>query len=84
MAEAGVEGLLIANQIVGQQKIDRLVALLRRSDVMVAVDALQNATDLSAAMQDAGLRLKVLIEVDVGMGRCGVQPGEPTLELARD
>lgn len=83
MVDAGIEGLLIANQIVGQLKIDRLVALRRRSDLMVAVDALQNATDLSTAMQAAGLRLKVLIEVDVGMGRCGVQPGEPSLALAQ-
>lgn len=83
MAEAGVQGLLIANQVVGQQKIDRLMALLSRSDVIVAIDALRNATDLSNAAQGAGLKLKVLIEVDSGMGRCGVRPGEPTLELAR-
>jgi D-serine deaminase-like pyridoxal phosphate-dependent protein len=82
MAEAGIEGLLIANQIVGPTKIGRLVELSRRAEVMVAVDDPRNVADLSAAFAAAGLTLPVLVEVDVGMHRCGLQPRQPVLDLA--
>ncbi len=83
MAAAGIDDILIANQIIGECKIRRLVALARRSDVMVAVERRDHAERLSAAMQNADLQLRVLIEVDVGMGRCGVEPGQATLGLAQ-
>lgn len=82
MAEAGIENLLVASQIVGNQKISRLVELSRQADVIVAVDDPRNVLDLSRFAVRAGITLKVLIEVDIGMGRCGVAPGEPTLDLA--
>jgi D-serine deaminase-like pyridoxal phosphate-dependent protein len=47
------------------------------------VDDGQNVQDLSHAAQAAGVSLRVLVEVDVGMHRCGVAPGEPTLNLAQ-
>ena len=78
MARAGIRDILIANQIVGG-KIRRLMGLAAYSDVMVAVDDAANAEDLSAAAQAAGATLRVLLEVDVGMGRCGVPAGEPAL-----
>ncbi|MDH7500467.1 MAG: alanine racemase, partial [candidate division NC10 bacterium] len=31
-----------------------------------------------------GVQIRVLVEVDIGMGRCGVQPGERALALARE
>ena len=83
MADAGVRDLLIANQIVGAVKIRRLVELAKRSDVIVAVEALDNAKQISEAASASGVRVNVIIEVDTGMGRCGTLPGEPTLELAR-
>lgn len=79
----GFGDVLIANQIVGTQKIARLVALARRADMMVAVDDAANVTALSAAMHAAGIRLRVLIEVDVGMHRCGVRDAGAAVELAR-
>ncbi|MHB0878313.1 MAG: DSD1 family PLP-dependent enzyme [Anaerolineae bacterium] len=75
--------ILIANQIVGTTKISRLVALRRRTDVMVAVDDAGNVEQLSAAAQAAGVTLRVLVEVEVGMGRCGVQTREAALALGR-
>lgn len=83
MAEAGIGGLLVASQIVGPQKIRRLMELARRADVMVVADDARNLADLAAAADSAGIRLKLLLEVDTGMGRCGVPPGEATLQLAR-
>ena len=82
MARAGIRDILIANQIIGP-KIPRLMGLATYSDVMVAVDDIANAEDLSAAACAAGVTLRVLLEVEVGMGRCGVPAGEPALALAR-
>ena len=83
LAAAGIRDILIANQIVGPQKIARLVGLAHHADVMVAVDDPINVEQLSSAAVDAGVRLRVLVEVNIGMNRCGVEPGEPALELAR-
>jgi D-serine deaminase-like pyridoxal phosphate-dependent protein len=83
MAAAGVRDILIANQIVGAEKMRRLVALRRVADVMVLVDGPEQVAELSAAAQAGGVELRVLVEVDVGMNRCGVAPGEPVVALAR-
>jgi D-serine deaminase-like pyridoxal phosphate-dependent protein len=82
MAEAGIPDIFIANQVVGGPKIERLTALARRVKVAVGVDSVENAAPLSMAFAQQGLRLPVLIEVDIGLGRCGVAP-EGALELAR-
>jgi len=83
LADGGIRDILVANQIVGPIKIARLVALARRCTLTVAVDDAENVRQLSAAAVAAGVTLRVFVEVDVGMGRCGVEPGEPALALAR-
>jgi len=83
LADAGLTDILIANQIVGPIKYRRLAALAKRAKLRVCVDDAQNVDELGKAMQEAGATLGVLVEVDIGMGRCGVEPGEPALELAR-
>ena len=83
LAEAGIRNILIANQIVGPIKIRRLIELCGRADPMVAVDSADNVGMLSEHALAAGVRIGVLVEVDVGMGRCGVAPGQPALDLAR-
>jgi len=83
LADAGIEDILIANQIVGHTKILRLMELARRARPMVAVDSPENVKMLSEAASSAGTRLPVLVEVDIGLHRCGVAPGQPALELAR-
>ncbi len=83
MAMHGIEDILIANQIVGRRKIERLLKLAERCNVIVAVDEPSNAKTISDMAQAAGKRIDVLIEIDVGMGRCGTKPGMETLSLAR-
>lgn len=83
MAAAGIRDILISNQIVGPQKIARLVNLLPHADVIVAVDSRENVVALDRAARDKGVRLRVVIEVDSGMHRAGVEPGEPTVEFGR-
>lgn len=84
MAAAGIRDILIANQIVGPIKIGRLMALPASADVIVAVDGVANIRDLDAAAKAAGRRLRVVIEVDIGMGRAGVAAGPATVALARE
>ena len=83
LAAGGIRDILIANQIVGRQKIARLVGLARHADVAVAVDDIDNAAQISEAALAAGSTVRVLVEVNVGMDRCGVEPGTPAVELAQ-
>jgi D-serine deaminase-like pyridoxal phosphate-dependent protein len=83
MAAGGIDNILIANQIVGNIKVRRLVELRKKTEVIVAVDSRRNVDELSAAATEAGVTLGVLIETDLGMGRAGLIPWEPVLELAR-
>ena len=80
-ARAGVGGILISNQVVGEAKIARLVGLSRWADVTVGVEELGNVQAISRAAQAAGAQVKVAMEIY--MGRCGVMDGEPALALAR-
>src|SRR5436190_12854763 len=84
MAAAGIRSILIANQIVGAAKVERLIALTRHAEPIVAVDSIPNLDELSAAAHAAGAELKVVIEVDIGMKRAGVLPGAPVVALARE
>jgi D-serine deaminase-like pyridoxal phosphate-dependent protein len=83
LVDGGVADVLIANEVVGRAKLERLATLARRAKVSVCVDDAQNARDLDEAARAAGVRLDVLVEVDVGAQRCGVAPGAPALHLAR-
>jgi D-serine deaminase-like pyridoxal phosphate-dependent protein len=83
LADAGLTDLFIANQIVGPIKLERLARLAGRAHVRVCVDDAANIEALARVCQSHGCRIGVLIEVDIGMGRCGVEPGEPALKLAR-
>jgi 3-hydroxy-D-aspartate aldolase len=83
LVAGGVADVLIANEVVGTGKLDRLAALARRAKLGVCVDAAGNVADLDAAAARAGVRLDVLVEINVGADRCGVEPGAPALALAR-
>ena len=83
LADAGLTDVFLANQVVGPRKLRRLAELARRCRLRVCADDPDNVAALSAAAVEAGTTLHVLVEVDVGMQRCGVEPGEPALALAR-
>ena len=71
MGRAGIEDILIANQVGGTEKIRALARAARKGRLAVAVDDPRNATDLSEAVCAQKSALGVLIEIDVGMGRGG-------------
>jgi D-serine deaminase-like pyridoxal phosphate-dependent protein len=83
LAAGGVPDILIANQIVGRDKLERVAGLARRCRLAVAVDDESQVQQLSAALAGSGATVGVLVEVDVGLSRCGVPPGERALQIAR-
>ena len=83
MVAGGVPDVLVSNEVVGAPKLRRLAALARRARVVVCADDPGNVGDLNEAALAAGVRLPVLVEVNVGADRCGVEPGDPALALAR-
>jgi D-serine deaminase-like pyridoxal phosphate-dependent protein len=80
MVEGGIADVLVSNEVVGAQKIERLAALSRRARLGVCVDDLSNLR----AIGRSGAKLDVYVELELGMRRCGVAPGEPAVALARE
>jgi D-serine deaminase-like pyridoxal phosphate-dependent protein len=84
MAAAGIEDILITTEIAGDLKIKRFINLLRdHPKVKIVVDNIAAAKELDAEAQSAQVKPSVLIELNVGQNRCGVEPGEPALKLAQ-
>lgn len=83
MAKAGITEILIANQIVGSQKITRLVNLCQYTDVKVIVDNEANIAELSAAACARDVEIGVLIDMNTGMNRTGLLPGDAAIALAK-
>ncbi len=83
LAAGGIQDILVSNQIVGQRKLDRLAAIARYTRIGVCVDDAGNVDDLDVAARRFGSRIEVLVEIDIGAGRCGVSPGRAAVALAR-
>ena len=83
MVEGGIGDVLVTNEIVGAPKLGRLARLALRATIGVCADDAGNVRDLEAAAASAGVTLHVYVEIDVGMGRCGVAPGAPAVALAQ-
>jgi len=83
LARAGLGPILIANQIAGDAKVDRLFAIAARVETIATVESEFNIQQLEAGSARAGRPLDVIIEVDTGMHRCGAESPEETIALAR-
>jgi len=80
--DAGIQDVLVTNQIASLAKARRLANLARKARIGVLVDDTQQVVWLHQAATDAGVSLDVYVEIDVGSGRCGVAPGEQAVALA--
>lgn len=83
MIHGGVPDVLVSNEVVGRSKVERLVALAKQAHVAVCADDTLQVTAYSEAANKYQVRLDVLVELNVGGHRCGLEAGEPVLELAR-
>ncbi len=83
LASFGIRDILIANEIAGESPIDRFVELSREVPVLVAVDNPKVVADMARLARNRKTEVNVLVDVDLGLKRCGMPPGEPAAALAR-
>ena len=89
LAAAGVTDITITNEVVDPAKLARLARAVRAGGTRfaLAVDSALGVERLARALAEAGVQapgaIDVLVEIDVGHGRCGAAPGEPAVALAR-
>jgi 3-hydroxy-D-aspartate aldolase len=82
LAWGGIPDILVSNEVAGAAKLSRLCALSRITKIAVCADDSGQVEAIEAAARDAGIRMTVLVEIDVGAGRCGVQPGPDAVALS--
>ena len=83
LVDAGIDNVLIANQIVDSAKISALSHLARCCKLIVCVDNIENVNAIQDACKQANSTIYCLIEFEIGMNRCGVSTKEEVLTLAR-
>ncbi len=84
MADAGIENILITSPVATKDKIDRVIALANRcTGFQMVVDNQTSARDFASAANAAKTKLRVLIDLDSGSRRTGIQPGEAAIALAQ-
>jgi|SRR5215472_9140863 len=81
MVAAGADDVLIANEVVDSGKLARIAELAHHAQVCVAADSADAVTALAEAARSAGSTVAVLVDVDVGLGRCGVEGPSAATEL---
>ena len=82
MVQAGIQDIFIPYNLMGEQKLARLAALMQAAEISVTADAEYTVRGYVQAAQQAGRELTVLVEFDTGAGRCGVQNPQQAVELA--
>ena len=83
-AAAGITDIFVTNELVGTKKLSRLITLAEQIEIAVCVDNRQNIKALSEYARLSGVDLKVMLEVDVGGGRCGVQPDQRAIDMTQE
>lgn len=84
MVNAGIDDILIPYNIVGKPKLDRLTSLVKRANITVALDSEDTASGISQQARSDDCVVQVIIEMDTGGGRCGVDSPEKTHLLAEN
>lgn len=83
MLDAGLKDLMVAYPIVQPAQAERLAKMARQARILVSLDSASAAENLSRAAIGCGVEFEVLVETDVGLGRCGLPPDGAVVELAR-
>lgn len=90
MVDGGIDDILIANEIIGEDKVQRLAKLAARCKLAVIVDNAENAKQISSFAADEGSRVRIIVDVNLGsavdrvLDRTGVRPGDDVISLARE
>lgn len=81
--EAGIQDILITNEVVGEQKVQRVLDLAQRARIGILVDHANQVTAFANASAKRQVKLDIYLEMDVGMGRCGVVSIAEAVSLAQ-
>lgn len=84
MEQDGLNNILVAFPLQGAPKMERMLKLAERNNLIVSLDSHKVAQDISDAAAAKGTKIQVYVEVDTGLGRVGVAHHEGTRELVRD
>lgn len=79
----GIRNVLIANEIAGEGKIKRFAELSCEAPVMVAVDNPKIVDEMAMWGRNKHTEINVVVDVEIGLKRCGVQPGDEVVALAK-
>ena len=82
MVASGLKDIFIAYPIVSEQKAEALLSSTDTAKISVSVDSVEAAECLAKASNACGYDLPILVEIDVGVGRCGVANAQLAVELA--
>jgi D-serine deaminase-like pyridoxal phosphate-dependent protein len=83
LAGHGITNILLANEVAGETSLRQLADLCRQVPLIAAVDNARVVDDLARIARDKKAHVNVVVDIDLGLKRCGVQPGEPALALAK-
>ena len=83
LVRGGVKDVLVSNELVTKSKVQRLAALARDATIGLCFDAPEQVALASRVATEFGVRIDGLVEIDVGMQRCGVEPGAAAVDLAK-
>ena len=76
MAAGGINDILVANEIIGTTKIERLVQVAKQARIGVACDDKANISEISSIASKSNVTIGILVDINVGANRCGVAPEE--------
>lgn len=83
LVRGGVKDVLVSNEIVGMRKLRRLAALAKDATISLCFDSIEQVEPASRAAREFDVELGGFVEIEVGMNRCGIQPGAAARDLAR-
>ena len=83
LVRGGIKDVLVSNEVIGERKLRRLASLARDATLALCFDAPEQVDAASRVARDFGIELGGLVEIEVGMERCGIAPGRDAALLAR-
>ena len=85
-AGAGIRDIFLTNEVIVPQKLERLARVAETAHIGLAADDVDVVKTIGRVFKEAGTKLDLYVDVDTGMGRCGVQPKDApkvAAEIAR-
>jgi D-serine deaminase-like pyridoxal phosphate-dependent protein len=83
LVDAGINSILIANEIAGESNLKKLIELASDTEIILAIDNEKIIDDIARLSSNKKNHLSLVVDIDLGLKRCGVLPMQPALDLAK-